>query len=67
MLAVNVIVNLRRKLSKLNEAMMFESSVAENKRNKELVSQMAILEKIQIKFHQRMTTLVCHSRKRSEN
>ena len=36
----NVVVDLRRELSKLNEVMMFESSVAENGRNEELVSQM---------------------------
>ena len=40
MLAVNVAVDLRRELSKLNEAMMFESSVAENEINEELMFQM---------------------------
>ena len=40
MLAINVVVDLLRELSKLNEAMMSESSVAENGKNKELVSQM---------------------------
>jgi len=40
MLAVNVAVELQRELSKLNEAMMSESSVAENGRNEEFVSQM---------------------------
>ena len=40
MLAVNVAVDLQKELSKLNEAMMSESSVAENGRNEELVSQM---------------------------
>ena len=39
MLAVNVAVDLRRELSKMNEAMMSESSVAKNGRNEELVSQ----------------------------
>ena len=36
----NVVVDLRRELSKLNEAMTFVSSVTENGRNEELVSQM---------------------------
>ena len=36
----NVVVDLRRKLSKLNGAMTSELSVAENGRNEELVSQM---------------------------
>ena len=36
----NVVVDLRRELSKLKEAMTSESSVAENGRNVELVSQM---------------------------
>ena len=36
----NVVVDLWRKLSKLKEAMTFESSVAENGRNEEVVSQM---------------------------
>ena len=36
----NVFVDLRMKLSKLNEAMTSESSVVENKRNEKLVSQM---------------------------
>ena len=36
----NVVVNLRWKLSKLKEAMTFESSVAENGRNEELMSLM---------------------------
>ncbi|XP_022932913.1 uncharacterized protein LOC111439471 [Cucurbita moschata] len=36
MLAVKVTVDLQRELSKLNEAVMFESSVAENWRNEEL-------------------------------
>ena len=36
----NVVVDLQRKLSKLNGAMTSESSVAENRRNEELVSQM---------------------------
>ena len=40
MLAINVTVDLRRELSKLNEAMMSESSVAKNGRNEESVSQM---------------------------
>jgi len=40
MLVVNVAMDLRRELSKLNEAMMSESSMAENGRNEELVSQM---------------------------
>ena len=40
MLVVNVVVDVQRELSKLNEAMMYESSMAENGRNKELVSQM---------------------------
>ena len=40
MLAVKVVVDLRRELSKLNEVVMFESSVAENWRNEELESQM---------------------------
>ena len=40
MLAVKVAMDLRRELSKLNEAMMSESSVAENWRNEELKFQM---------------------------
>ena len=36
----NVVVDLRRELSKLKEAMTSESSMAENGRNEELVSQM---------------------------
>ena len=40
MLAVNVAVDLRRELNKLNKAMKFESSVAENWKNEEVVSQM---------------------------
>ena len=40
MLAVNVVVDLQRELSKLNETMMFESSMAENGRNEDMVSQM---------------------------
>ena len=36
----NVVVDLRRELSKLNETMTLESSVAENGRNEELMSQM---------------------------
>ena len=40
MLAVKVAMDLRRELSKVNEAMTFESSVAENWRNEELESQM---------------------------
>ena len=40
MLAVNVVVDLRRELSKLNEAMMSKSSMAENEKNEELVSHM---------------------------
>ena len=36
----NVVVDLRRELSKLNKAMTSESSVAENGRNEELMSQM---------------------------
>ena len=39
-LAVNVVVDLQRELSKLNKVMMSESSVAKNGRNEELVSQM---------------------------
>ena len=37
MLAVKFTVDLRRELSKLNEAVMFESSMAENWRNEELL------------------------------
>ena len=36
----NVVMDLRRELSKLNEAMTSESSMAENERNEELMSQM---------------------------
>ena len=36
----NVVMDLRRELSKLKEVMTSESSVAENGRNEELVSQM---------------------------
>ena len=36
----NFVVDLRRELSKLKEAMTSESSVVENRRNEELVSQM---------------------------
>ena len=36
----NVVVDLWRELSKLKEAMTSESSVVENRRNEELVSQM---------------------------
>ena len=38
--AENVVVDLRRELSKLNEAMTSESSMDENGRNEELVSQL---------------------------
>ena len=36
----NIVVDLRRELSKLKEAMTSKSSMAENERNEELVSQM---------------------------
>ena len=36
----NVVVDLRRELRKVNEAMTSESSVAENERNEESVPQM---------------------------
>ena len=66
MLAVNVTVDLRRGLSKLNEGMMSESSVAENGRN-EWCLKWAVLEKIQMKSHQRRTTSLCRPRKRRGN
>ena len=40
MLTVKVAVDLRRELNKLNEAIKSESSVAENWKNEEVVSQM---------------------------
>ena len=65
----NVVVDLRRELSKLKEAMtsLIESSVAENGRNKELCLKWAVFEKLQIKFHQKRISLVCCSRTRSGN
>ena len=58
----NVVVDLRRELSKLKEAMTSELIVAENGRNEELVLKWAILEKLQMKSRHKRANLVCCSR-----
>ena len=65
----NVVVDLRRELSKLKEVMtsLTELSVAENGRNEELLSQMGCFREAPNEFRQKMTNLVCCLRTRRGN
>ena len=67
MLAVKVVVDLRRELNKLNEAMKSESSIAENWKNERWCHRWDVLEKIQMKSHKRRTIPFFCSRKRRDN